>query len=93
MLFFRSPALRDYWHPSRRFVETAYADLPFPFPAVGPPRAYTIRERWNLVKFVNYLLTWQGVRDARGDDGAARCTSTPPSGGSSRRGARYRPAS
>jgi hypothetical protein len=71
-VLFRSSVLRDYWHPSRRFVETAYVDLPFPFPEVAAPRSYVIREPWNMTRFVNYLLTWQGVRDARRNDGAAR---------------------
>jgi hypothetical protein len=50
-----------YWPPERRHVDNCYADLPFPFPELDPPKL-TMKENWTLGRLLGYLGTWSAVR-------------------------------
>lgn len=59
-----------YWAPERRWVETGYRELEFPFaeiPLASPP----MTEVWTLAQLLGYLSTWSAVaryRDVTRDD-------------------------
>ncbi len=58
---FYASELADYWPPERRFVETGYADLPFPFEEMDAP-AFEMSEEWSLPQLLGYVRSWSGVR-------------------------------
>ncbi len=58
---FHTDLLGDYWPPERRFVDAAYADLPFPFERLEAP-SFTLEARWRLADMLGYLGTWSAVR-------------------------------
>ena len=45
-----------YWPPERRFVETEYRDLPFPFERLPLP-AMSLEHEWTLEEVAGYLRT------------------------------------
>ncbi|WOC14436.1 class I SAM-dependent methyltransferase [Gordonia sp. MP11Mi] len=57
-----------YWPPERVHVDSAYADLPFPFARVDVSVS-PIERDWTLDDFVDYVGTWSATRRAR-DAGA-----------------------
>lgn len=61
MLDFYRNRIGPYWDPQRKYIDDAYATLPFPF--VDAQRATFIARRiWSLERFLNYLRTWSAVR-------------------------------
>jgi SAM-dependent methyltransferase len=48
------------WPPERKLVER-FADLPFPFHEIGPPK-FEMRASWNLDHLVGYLRTWSSTQ-------------------------------
>ena len=57
------------WPPERKLVEN-FADLPFPFHEIDPPK-FEMTARWNLEHLVGYLRTWSSTQRfiaARGTD-------------------------
>lgn len=67
---FYSDLLAPYWPPERRFVETGYRDLPFPFPRIDAP-PMVMQATWTLDQLMGYFATWSAVkryRAATGDD-------------------------
>lgn len=52
-----------YWPPERRLVDTGYAGIDFPFPALAVPRL-RIRRTWDLDRLLGYISTWSAVRRA-----------------------------
>lgn len=67
---FYSRVVGPYWAPERRWVETGYRTLDFPFdevPIPSPPMA----EDWTLDQLLGYVSTWSAVarcRDVTGRD-------------------------
>ena len=59
-----------FWAPERRYVESGYRTLPFPFPELdAPPLA--MEEFWTLSQLLGYVGTWsatQRFREAVGRD-------------------------
>ncbi len=55
--------LAPYWAPERRHVESAYAELPFPFEELEPP-PLAIQRQWDQPQLLGYLNTWSAVRRA-----------------------------
>jgi SAM-dependent methyltransferase len=49
-----------FWPPERRLVER-FADLPFPFYEIDPPKFETTAH-WNLDHLVGYLRTWSSTK-------------------------------
>ncbi|GAB4050868.1 class I SAM-dependent methyltransferase [Spirosoma litoris] len=61
LLDFYRNRIGPYWDPQRKFIDNAYATLPFPF--TDAQRAeFTARRVWSLERFLNYLRTWSAVR-------------------------------
>jgi len=50
----------SFWPPERQLVER-FADLPFPFHEIGPPK-FEMRASWNLDHLVGYLRTWSSTQ-------------------------------
>lgn len=60
----------DYWPPERRHIETAYAQLSFPYALIAAP-AFGLRVEWNLAQVTGYLATWSATQlyiKAKGKD-------------------------
>lgn len=53
-----------YWPPERKWVDSGYADMDFPFDALPAP-ALAIRVEWRLTEFLGYLMTWSAFRRAK----------------------------
>lgn len=58
--FYTGP-IAPHWPPERRHIERAYADIPFPFEPLDPPRA-EMTAHWDLEALLAYLATWSAVR-------------------------------
>ncbi|CCH55608.1 Methyltransferase type 11 [Fibrisoma limi BUZ 3] len=58
--FYRN-VIGPYWDPQRRYVDGAYATLPFPFDQ-AEHHNFVARRSWSLDRFLNYLRTWSAVR-------------------------------
>jgi SAM-dependent methyltransferase len=59
----------SYWPPERELVEK-FAELPFPFHEVNPPK-FQIAVQWNLERLIGYLGTWSATQRfiaAKGSD-------------------------
>ncbi len=59
-----------YWPAERRHVESAYAELPFPFVEVASP-AFAIRLSWTLDDLLGYCRSWSATsrcQSATGSD-------------------------
>lgn len=61
MLDFYRNRIGPYWDPQRKYIDNAYATLPFPF-ANAQRAEFTVRRVWSLERFLNYLRTWSAVR-------------------------------
>jgi len=53
-----------YWPAERRHVETAYADIPFPF-AGGAREDFPMTQTWTRERYVAYVATWSATARAR----------------------------
>jgi SAM-dependent methyltransferase len=49
-----------FWPPERKLVEN-FADLPFPFHEIDPPK-FQMTAEWNLQHLVGYLRTWSSAQ-------------------------------
>jgi SAM-dependent methyltransferase len=58
---FYSDVVGAYWPPERRWVESAYRDLPFPLQEVSAP-AFELKLDWDLDSLIGYLGTWSAVQ-------------------------------
>ncbi|MFD2573258.1 class I SAM-dependent methyltransferase [Spirosoma soli] len=50
-----------YWDPQRKYIDNAYATLPFPF-ANAQRNNFEVKREWSLDRFLNYLRTWSAVQ-------------------------------
>lgn len=57
---FYDGVLGDYWPAERRYVDTHYLDLPFPFERLPSP-VFEMCHDWNLADLLGYLGTWSAV--------------------------------
>lgn len=67
---FYSDVIGSYWPPERRWVESAYRDLPFPLREVTTP-PFQLHLEWDLDNLIGYLGTWSAVqryKRATGED-------------------------
>jgi SAM-dependent methyltransferase len=58
---FYSDVVGAYWPPERRWVESAYRDLPFPLREVEAP-PFQLNLEWDLDSLIGYLGTWSAVQ-------------------------------
>lgn len=57
-----------YWPPERRFIDSRYSDLPFPFKRMDVPE-FSMALEWNRQQFLDYIGTWSSVQAYRRDKG------------------------
>jgi len=50
-----------YWPPERRYVDEAYATLPFPW-TDEPVPAFQLQTEWSLEQAIGYLASWSSVQ-------------------------------
>ena len=55
-----SQILGDYWDHERRFVETGYRSLTFPFRETKAP-PFKMKTYWNFDQMLGFLRTWSSV--------------------------------
>jgi len=70
-----SEVVGPFWPPERELVEH-FADLPFPFRKIDPPK-FEMTAQWNLDHLVGYLGTWSATQQfiaARGGDPLGQIT-------------------
>lgn len=63
-------AIDAYWPPERRLVESRYAGIELPMPAIAAP-AFDMTSQWTVDAMLGYLRTWsasQRSREATGVD-------------------------
>ncbi len=68
LLDFYRNRIGSYWDPQRKYIDNAYATLPFPFSDVHR-QTFTARRSWSLERFLNYLRTWSAVRQYMHENG------------------------
>jgi SAM-dependent methyltransferase len=67
---FYTRVVGPYWPEERRFVETGYGTLPFPFDEISV-RSPPMTASWSLPRVLGYIRTWSAVQryaDALGAD-------------------------
>jgi SAM-dependent methyltransferase len=67
---FYDDVVGSYWPPERRWVESAYRDLPFPLQEVTAP-SFQLDLEWDLDSLIGYIGTWSAVqryKRATGED-------------------------
>jgi len=57
-----------WWPPERDHIDTGYAGLPFPFPAIEMP-SFHLEATWDLDHLIGYLGTWSAVQRYMKDRG------------------------
>ena len=62
---FVAVTLDPWWPPERRWVDRAYAGLPFPGVEWPFPQQLWIERRWTLQQLLGYVGTWSAVQAAR----------------------------
>ena len=61
VLRFYRDVVGPYWPPERRYIESAYRDLPFALREEPTPRL-EIKVQWDLETFTGYVGTWSAVQ-------------------------------
>lgn len=56
--------LSDCWDPERKYLDTAYTDIPFPFRELSCPSC-SIQVSWTAERLCAYLETWSALRNYR----------------------------
>jgi SAM-dependent methyltransferase len=56
-----SEILKDYWPEQFHYVDTRYADLPFPFDGLIPPKFEMITD-WDFNQVAGFLDSWSGTK-------------------------------
>ena len=60
--------LAGYWPEERKFIETEYADIRFPFQDQSSPK-FQMAQQWNLSQLIGYLSTWSAVKRYQTENG------------------------
>jgi len=66
--WFYGTRVHRHWPPGRRFVETMYRELPFPYADLALP-AFAIEQDFELAQFLGYVGTWSAVARCRAAEG------------------------
>lgn len=53
--------LKGYWPERRKYVDSAYSDIHFPFNML-PVKVFDMKLNWPVEQFIAYLKTWSGVK-------------------------------
>ena len=59
---FYSAVIGSYWPSERRWVESAYRDLPFPSCEEVATPAFQLNLAWDLDSLIGYIGTWSAVQ-------------------------------
>jgi SAM-dependent methyltransferase len=65
---FYNDVVGSYWPPERRWVESAYRDLPFPLREIDAP-SFELRLQWDLDSVIGYIGTWSAVQRYKREKG------------------------
>jgi ubiquinone/menaquinone biosynthesis C-methylase UbiE len=65
---FYGPVLGSHWPPERKWVDTGYRGMPFPFAEIETPH-FEIRLSWTLADLLAYLGTWSATQRYRKSEG------------------------
>jgi SAM-dependent methyltransferase len=65
---FYSGVVGPHWPPERRFIDEAYASIPFPPGELAPP-VFHIEAHWSLDDYIGYLNTWSATQRYRKTEG------------------------
>ena len=65
---FHDHTVGPWWPPERRWVNLAYAGMPFPFADLPTPR-FEIRLQWTLADLLAYVRTWSATQRFITDNG------------------------
>lgn len=57
-----------FWPPERKFVDSGYRTLPFPYADLAAP-SFHCRMSWTARQFLDYAATWTAVQRARSELG------------------------
>ncbi len=57
---FYQETVGPYWPPERRYVESGYRTLPFPFVELEPPE-FHMEVSWTLPELLGYLRSWSAT--------------------------------
>lgn len=60
-LHFYQDVVGPYWPPERKWVESGYRDLPFPFAEISTPQM-SLTANWDLAHFLGYQATWSATK-------------------------------
>lgn len=52
--------LQSYWPAERRYVESGYRTLPFPYAELAPP-SFDMQEHWSLRELIGYIRSWSAT--------------------------------
>ena len=58
---FYHQTIGPYWPEERKYIDEAYASIPFPFQTINPPQFKMSRE-WSLDELGGYLRTWSATQ-------------------------------
>lgn len=58
---FHDHTVGPWWPPERRWVNLAYAGMPFPFADLPTPN-FEIRRQWTLTDLLAYIRTWSATQ-------------------------------
>lgn len=50
-----------YWQPERKFIESGFSTMPFPFDTIAFPDS-SMKFSWNFKQLLGYLDTWSAVK-------------------------------
>jgi hypothetical protein len=59
---FHFQTLKDYWDSERKYVDSNYATIPFPFPETVTPPFY-MEYNWSLDALEGYFNTWSALQN------------------------------
>ena len=62
---FYNESIGQFWDEERKFIESAYEDIPFPFPELHLRKEYPICKEFTMNSLIGYLGTWSAVRNCR----------------------------
>jgi len=69
VLTFAGITVGPFWPPERALIDSAYAQVPFPFEQLDAP-PFAMVAHWNLERFLAYLGTWSSVAAYRREVGS-----------------------
>ena len=57
------------WPPERRYIETGYADIPWPWPKIATP-TFSMAAQWSVEQTLGYLRSWSASKRWQAREGS-----------------------